>query len=149
MAGTIKVAGKTQIGGATTTDCGKNLLAAGVPRDLIIKVANGDHPDFPRWAAFIRGRHGDELYGDVLNEYAHLYGVVVPDIYVGTRAERHNKRVRARMEADAEATLRSTAASLRYKAEQRAKRNQGRPARKDKPVEINKRQPGRIFITKK
>ena len=148
MAGTIKVAGKTQIGGATTTDCGKNLLAAGVPRDLIIKVANGDHPDFPRWAAFIRGRHGDELYGDVLNEYAHLYDIVVPDIYIGTRAERHAKQVRARMDRDNEATLRRTAANLRYKTEQRAK-NKGGNNRRSKPVEINKRAPGRIFITKK
>lgn len=127
----------------------KDLRSRGISWEFIRDVRNGHHPDFPRWAAHIRTTFGDELYGDVLNIYAHVYNVHIPDVYVGTRAERHAKQVRARMDRDNEATLRRTAASLRYKAEQRAKRNQGRPARKDKPVEINKRQPGRIFITKK
>ena len=145
MAG-YKTGNDISVGGVMDTPTAQSLKAAGVPRDLIIKVGQGDHPDFAKWAAFVARKYGEELYGDVLNEYAHLYGLKVPDIFVGTRAERAARKAQRRADADAEATLRRTAANLRYKAEQRAKRGNKGKGRKSKPVEINRREPGRIFI---
>ena len=132
------------IDGVMSTPTAKALVAAGVPRDLIIQVGKGDHPDFIKWSTFIARKHGADLYGDVLNEYAHLYGLKVPDIYVGTRAERHERQRKMRFEAEQERTLSRTRANLKYKAEQRAKRDGKKKSAK--PVEINRREPGRIFI---